>query len=165
MCPAPGSLSRLALLFERTFVLCIGMNCMRHRTGYWPPAVHERLVVFDGHQLDGHLHRLAGPAAAARLLGVGSGSTGSLGWHQQSAATTRSLGMPVASMTAHAAGMAALGAPTKSASTAVQEQDTPAQRAWRAHRVLALLASLHMAHEARRRGLEVRPWLTEPKCA
>ena len=70
VCPAPGTLSDFVLLFNRTFVLCFGdATCPRHRGGYWPRAVHERMSVIDGHDLDRKLAEHVGDRAAA-MLGI-----------------------------------------------------------------------------------------------
>ena len=70
ICPKAGAVGHFALEFHQTFVLCIGVSCHRHRTGYWPPAVHARLVVFDATELDDQLAQSTG-LRVARLLGIG----------------------------------------------------------------------------------------------
>ena len=58
------------MLFNRTFVLCFGLStCPRHRRGYWPRHVHDRMTVIDGHDLDRTLAQRLGARGAA-LLGV-----------------------------------------------------------------------------------------------
>ena len=52
VCPAPGSLTDFMILFNVTYILCFGSSCKRHHYGYWPPVVHERMVVFDGKNID-----------------------------------------------------------------------------------------------------------------
>lgn len=70
VCPAPGSFVEFALLFNRTYVLCYGTGtCPRHRRGYWPLRLHERMSVFDGRDLDRALATRLGPRGAA-LLGL-----------------------------------------------------------------------------------------------
>ena len=71
VCPAPGSFVDFALLFNATYVLCLGdQTCPRHRAGYWPPHLHERIRVFDGRELDKALAHKLSPRAAA-ILGLG----------------------------------------------------------------------------------------------
>lgn len=70
VCPAPGTLSDFVLSFNHTYVLCFGpATCPRHRRGYWPRAVHERMTVIDGRDLDRALARRVGPRVAA-ILGI-----------------------------------------------------------------------------------------------
>ena len=71
VCPAPGTLSDFVRLFNHTYVLCFGTrSCPRHRQGYWPRDVHERMTVLDGHELDAKLGQRLGPFARS-LLGIG----------------------------------------------------------------------------------------------
>lgn len=71
VCPAPGSVGALALEFDQVFVLCMGTSCLRHRTGYWPPAVHQRLTVFDAQDMDRTLSEEVGPQVS-KLLCIGA---------------------------------------------------------------------------------------------
>ena len=58
------------MLFNHTFVLCFGAaTCPRHRSGYWPRHVHERMTVIDGADIDRSLAVRLGKDAAA-LLGI-----------------------------------------------------------------------------------------------
>ena len=65
-----GSLGMLALEFDQIFVLCMGASCLRHRTGYWPPEVHQRLTVFDARDMDRTLSEQVGPNVS-KLLNIG----------------------------------------------------------------------------------------------
>ena len=72
VCPAPDALAAFAMLFNRTFVLCFGKaTCPRHRSGYWPRELHDRMTVFDGRDLDRVLGFRVGPSVSA-LLGIGA---------------------------------------------------------------------------------------------
>ena len=74
VCPAPGTLADFALLFNKTFVLCYGKaTCPRHRKGYWPQQLHERMSVYDGRDLDRILGHRVGLRVAA-LLGIAGGA-------------------------------------------------------------------------------------------
>jgi len=113
ICPEAGAVGNFALEFDRTFVLCAGLSCHRHRTGYWPPDVHSRLNLFEADELDSMLAVSAGPKVA-RLLGIGKYKfTGR--WY---------------------------------------EQPGTAEFRYTRHRIVALLATLHLVKEAARRGLE-----------
>ena len=66
VCPAPGRIEDFMRLFDRTFVLCLKANCLRHQPGgYWPPTIADRVVAMDGEELDEVLAaRLGGRGAA-----------------------------------------------------------------------------------------------------
>ena len=65
ICPAAGTLSEFVQLFDRAVVICRGVTCARHESGYWPVDLEIDILNVDefNHELASHSH----PRVAAAL--------------------------------------------------------------------------------------------------
>ena len=72
VCPLPGTLEQVMLLFNKTAVLCASKNCKRHESSarYWPPAVQDRLEIFQAATVDRELENRRDGSEIAELLGL-----------------------------------------------------------------------------------------------
>ena len=72
VCPRPGTLEDVMLLFNRTAILCHSKNCERHRPSakYWSADVYSRLEIFEATRFDHELERRVYGSAVGELLGL-----------------------------------------------------------------------------------------------